>query len=51
MAVVNGEPSGTQLPTSEGEEEPQLSPSDPHLGGRTPHQLQANLGDLADDEL
>ena len=30
------------------EEEPQLSPSDPNLGGRTPHQLQVNLGN---DEL
>ena len=51
VAVVNGEPSSTQPPTPNGEEEPHLSPSNPHLGGRTPHQLQANLGDLADDEL
>ena len=51
MVVVNGEPSGTQPPTSKGEEEPKLSPSNPHPGGRTPHQLQAYLRDLADDEL
>ena len=36
MAVVNGEPSGTQPPTSKGEEETQLSPSNLHPGGRTP---------------
>ena len=51
IAVVYGELSGAQPLTSDGEEEPQLSHSDPNPGGRTPHQLQANLGDLADDEL
>ena len=51
MAVVNGEPSATQLPPSDGEEEPHLSPSNPHSGGRTPQQLQANLGGLVDDAL
>ena len=50
MAVVGGDPSGTQPPPSDGEEEPHLSPSNPHLGGRTPQHLQANLGDLADNE-
>ena len=30
---------------------PQHSPCDCHLGGSTPHQLQVNLGDLADDKL
>ena len=44
MALMNREPSGTQLPTTNRKEEPQLSPSDPHLGGRTLHQLQVNLG-------
>ena len=51
MAVVNGDPSGTQCPPSNGEEEPHSSPSDPHPGGRTLQQLQANHRDLADDEL
>ena len=36
MAVVGGEPSGTQPPPSDGEEEPNLSPSNYHPGGRTP---------------
>ena len=51
MAAVNGEPSGIQPPPSSGEEEPHLSPSNSHLGGRTPQHLQANLGDLTDNEL
>ena len=51
MAEVNGEPSSSQPPPSDGEEEPHSSPSNPHPGGRTLQQLQANLGDLADDEL
>ena len=51
MAVVNGEPSGTQSLPSDGEEEPHLSPGDPHPGWRTLQQLQANLGDLTDGEL
>ena len=51
MAVVNGESSGTQPPTPDREEGPQLSPNDLHPGGRTPHQLQVNLGNLADDGL
>ena len=51
MAVVNGEPSGTQPLPSDGKEEPCLSPSNPHPGGRTLQQLQANLKDLADNEL
>ena len=45
MVVMDGEPSGTQPLAPDSEEEPQLSPSDPHLGGRTQHQLQVNLGD------
>ena len=51
MAVVNGEPSGTQPATPDKEEESQLSPSDPHPCRRTRHQLQVNLGDLGDNEL
>ena len=51
MASVNREPSGTQSLPSNREEEPHLSASNPHSGGRTPQQLQTNLGDLADDEL
>ena len=49
--VMDGEPSGTQHPTPDREGNSQLSPHEPHPGGRTPSQLQANLGDLADDEL
>ena len=51
MAAVNGEPSGTQPPPSDGQGESHSSHSNPHPGGRTPQQLQANLGDLTDDEL
>ena len=51
MAVRVGEPSGTQPPTPDRGEEPPPSPSDPHLGGRTPHQFQEDLGDLGDAEL
>ena len=51
MVIVNGEPSGAQHPTPEREGKPQHFPHDYHPGGSTPHQLQANLGDLADDEL
>ena len=51
MATRDGEPSGTQPPTPNGMKEPQQSPNDPHQGGRTPHQLQVNLGDLVDAKL
>ena len=51
MAVVGGEPSGTQSPPSDREEEPHISPNNPHPSGRTPQHLQANLRDLADNEL
>ena len=51
MAVEMEEPSGTQPLPSNGEEEPHLSPSNHHLVGRTPQHLQANLGDLTDNEL
>ena len=45
IVVWDGEPSGTQPPTPDREEEPQPSPNDPHPGGRTPHQFQANFRD------
>ena len=45
MAVRDGELSGTQPQTPNMKEEPQPSISDPHQGGRTPHQFQADLGD------
>ena len=51
MAVVDGEPLGTQHPTPNGEGNPQQSPNDHHPGGSTLCQLQVNLEDLADDEL
>ena len=51
MVVVDGEPSGAQHQTLDREGNPQHSPHDCHPGGSTPHQLQANLGDLADDKL
>ena len=45
MVVVTGEPSGTQPATPDIEDEPHLLPINPHLGGRTPCQLQPNLRD------
>ena len=51
MAVMDGEPTGSHHPTPDREGNPQHSPSDYHPGGCTPCQMQANLGDLADDEL
>ena len=51
MVVVDGEPSGSQYPTPDREGNLQHSPHDCHPGGSTPCQLQANLGDLGDDEL
>ena len=51
MTAVTGEPSGAQLPHSNGEEELHLSPSNPHLGGGTPQHVQANLGNLTDKKL
>ena len=51
MAAVNGDPSGTQPPPLEGEEEPHYSPSNPHLGGRTHNNCKQTLGDLTDNEL
>ena len=51
MAAVTGKPSSAQPPPSDGEEKPHLSPGNPHLDGRTLQHLQANLGDLVDNEL
>ena len=51
MVVMDGEPSGAQHPTPDREGNPQCSLSDHHLGGSTPSQLQANLGDFVDIEL
>ena len=49
--VEGGGPSSVQHPTPNREGNPQHSPCDCHPGGSTPHQLQANLRDLTDDEL
>ena len=51
MAIIDGQPSGAQHPAPDGEGNPQQSPSDCHLGGSTPCQLQANLWDFVYDEL
>ena len=51
LAIRNGEPLGTQHQTPDRERDPPLSPSDCNPGGRPPHHLQANLGDLGDDNL
>ena len=51
MTAVTGEPSSIQPSPSDGEDEPHTSPSNPHTGGRTLQHLQANLEDLADNEL
>ena len=51
MVVVDGEPSDSHHPTPDREGNPQHSSHGCHPGGSTPHQLQVNLGNLADDEL
>ena len=51
VLVVDGEPSGSQYPTPDRKGNCQHAPHDCHLGGSTPHQLQANLGDLVEDKL
>ena len=51
MTTVGGKPSRTQAPTLEGEEEQHLPAENPHPGGETLHHIQADLGDLADQEL
>ena len=51
IAIVVGDPSKLQSPPSEGEDESHLPTGNPHLGGGTPHHLQAELGNLTDQEL
>ena len=51
MAAVGGKPSRPQAPLLEGEGESHLPAVNPHLGGKTLHHLQADLGNLADQEL
>ena len=51
MATVGGEPSRTQPPSSEGEEELQLPAGNPNPGGGTLQHLQADCCNLTDDEL
>ena len=48
---MSRQPSRTQPPPSEGEEELHSPAGNPHLGGGTLQCLPADLGDLADDEL
>ena len=45
IVARDGEPSDTQPPNPDRQEELQSSPSDSHPDGRTPHQLQMDLGD------
>ena len=51
LTAVHGEPSITQPPPSEGEEELHSPASNPHLQERTPQHLQADLGDLVGEDL
>ena len=51
ITTVDGESSGTQDPSLEGEGEPHSPAENPHPGGETLHYLQADLSDLADQEL
>ena len=51
MTTVDGESSRIQAPPLEGEGELQLPTENPNPGMETPHHLQADLGDLADQEL
>ena len=51
IVVRDGDPSGTQPPTPYRGRNLCHSHNDPHLGGWTPHQLQANLLDLGDADL
>ena len=45
IAVRDRQPSGAQSPTPDREEIPQLSTSNPHPNGRTPHQFHMDLGE------
>ena len=51
MTAVGSEPSRTQAPPLEGEWEPHSPAENPHLGVETLHHCQADLGDLADQEM
>ena len=51
ITAVDGKPSRTQAPPLEGEGEPHSPIKNPYLGGEAPHHYQADLGDLADQEL
>ena len=46
VVVSDGKPSGTQCLTTERDEVPQPSPSNPHPDGGIPHQFQMDLGTL-----
>ena len=51
ITIVGGDPSKPQSPPSEGEGDPHSPTGNPNLGGGTLHHLQAELGNLADEEL
>ena len=51
IAIVGGDHSKLQSPPSEGEGDPHSPTGNPHPGGSTPHCLQAELGNLTDQEL
>ena len=51
IATVWGDPSKPWSPPSEGEVGSHSPTSNPHLGGGTPHHLQAELGNFTDQEL
>ena len=51
MTTVDGKPSGTQAPPLEEDGEPHSPAKNSHAGGVTLHNLQADLGDLTDQEL
>ena len=51
IAIAGGDHSKPQSLPSEGEGDPHSPTGNPHLGGSTLHCLQAELGDLTDQEL
>ena len=51
ITIVGGDPSKLQSPPSEGEGDAHSPTGNPHPGGGTLHCLQAELGDLVDQEL
>ena len=50
ITIVGGDHSKQQSLSSEGEGDPHSPTGNPHPGGSTPHHLQAELGDLIDQE-